>query len=150
MSFIFLQPRMLGVLALGIGLGALISVCLNSYLSAPAATSQSIPDTGQKAPDAEPKVLYWYDPMVPAQRFDQPGKSPFMDMELVPKYAESGAITNTLQVDPAQVQNLGIRKAKVMRMPLRPQFDLPGTLRFAYTLAICLALPLGDSPGERC
>ena len=26
------------------------------------------------------KVLYWYDPMVPQQKFDQPGKSPFMDM----------------------------------------------------------------------
>lgn len=130
MSSIFLQPRMLGVLVLGIGLGALISVGLSSYFSAPAATSQSIPDTGQKAPDTEPKVLYWYDPMVPAQRFDKPGQSPFMDMELVPKYAESGATLNTLQVDPAQVQNLGMRKAKVMRMPLRPQFDLPGTLRF--------------------
>ena len=31
------------------------------------------------------KILYWYDPMVPSQHFDKPGKSPFMDMELVPK-----------------------------------------------------------------
>lgn len=39
---------------------------------------------GQKQthqPDAasqpsERKVLYWYDPMVPGQRFDKPGKSP--------------------------------------------------------------------------
>ncbi|MDR7232617.1 hypothetical protein J2X45_003726 [Caulobacter sp. BE264] len=31
-----------------------------------------------EAPDR--KILYWYDPMVPAQRFDKPGKSPFMDM----------------------------------------------------------------------
>ena len=38
-----------------------------------------------KSEDRE--VLYWYDPMVPTQRFEQPGKSPFMDMELVPKYA---------------------------------------------------------------
>ena len=29
------------------------------------------------------KVLYWHDPMVPGQRFDKPGKSPFMDMPLV-------------------------------------------------------------------
>ena len=33
------------------------------------------------------KILYWYDPMVPEKRFDKP-KSPFMDMELVPKYAD--------------------------------------------------------------
>ncbi len=32
-------------------------------------------------------VLYWYDAMVPDKHFDKPGKSPFMDMPLVPKYA---------------------------------------------------------------
>ena len=36
-------------------------------------------------------VLYWYDPMVPGQRFDEPGKSPFMDMMLVPKCAGEAA-----------------------------------------------------------
>ncbi|MDI1253330.1 MAG: efflux RND transporter periplasmic adaptor subunit [Thermomonas sp.] len=36
-------------------------------------------------------VLYWYDPMQPDKHFDKPGKSPFMDMQLVPKYAEAGA-----------------------------------------------------------
>src|SRR5258708_7329679 len=34
------------------------------------------------------KVLYWYDPMKPEVHFDHPGKSPFMDMRLEPKYAE--------------------------------------------------------------
>ena len=38
----------------------------------------------QKAGDIDPatgkKVLYWHDPMVPGQKFDKPGKSPFMDM----------------------------------------------------------------------
>ena len=36
----------------------------------------------------ERKVLYWHDPMVPGPRFDKPGKSPFMDMQLVPVYAD--------------------------------------------------------------
>ncbi len=36
-------------------------------------------------------VLYWYDPMQPDKHFDKPGKSPFMDMQLLPKYAEAGA-----------------------------------------------------------
>ena len=45
---------------------------------------------GAAAPAAERKVLYWYDPMVPTQRFDKPGKSPFMDMQLVPRYADEG------------------------------------------------------------
>lgn len=128
MSSSFLQPRMLGALLLGVGLGVAISLGMK-HLVAPSIKPTSIV-AGQKMPDAAPKVLYWYDPMKPAQHFDKPGKSPFMDMELVPKYAESGVAINTLQVDPAQVQNLGMHKAKVMRMPLHPQHDLPGTLRF--------------------
>lgn len=111
-------PVAIGALALGIAIGA------NWHLVADTATSAPHPVK------QEPKVLYWYDPMVPDKHFDKPGKSPFMDMELVPKYAESGATVNTLQVDPVQVQNLGMRKTKVTRMPLHPQHDLPGTLRF--------------------
>ncbi|WP_159308206.1 efflux RND transporter periplasmic adaptor subunit [Klebsiella pneumoniae] len=46
--------------------------------------------THSAAPAAEQqrKVLFWYDPMYPNTRFDKPGKSPFMDMDLVPKYAD--------------------------------------------------------------
>jgi Cu(I)/Ag(I) efflux system membrane fusion protein len=39
---------------------------------------------------ADRPALDWYDPMVPNQYFDKPGKSPFMDMQLVPKYADEG------------------------------------------------------------
>jgi len=44
-----------------------------------------------KAPTQPPKqtdriVLYWFDPMKPDMHFDKPGKSPYMDMQLVPKY----------------------------------------------------------------
>ena len=41
---------------------------------------QASATTGTSAPPGERKVLYWYDPMVPDQHFDKPGKSPFMDM----------------------------------------------------------------------
>jgi len=128
MSSSFLQPRMLGILVLGIGLGVTISIGVKHFMVP--TTKPTSTAAGQKMPDAAPKVLYWYDPMEPTQHFDKAGKSPFMDMELVPKYAETGAAMNTFKVDPAQVQNLGMRKAKVMRMPLHPQHDLPGTLRF--------------------
>ena len=56
-------------------------------------------------------VLYWYDPMVPGQHFDEPGKSPFMDMELVPKCAGEEA-TAGVQIDAGLVQNFGIRTAE--------------------------------------
>ena len=58
-------------------------------------------------------VLYYYDPMFPQQKFEKPGKSPFMDMELEPKYADDGAGTAGaaagVSIDPAAMQNLGIR-----------------------------------------
>jgi len=61
---------------------------------------------------------YWYDPMHPSQHFDKPGKSPFMDMQLVPKYADratsngSGAPAS-IEIDSRIVQNLGVRLATV-------------------------------------
>jgi Cu(I)/Ag(I) efflux system membrane fusion protein len=62
----------------------------------------------------EREVLYWYDPMVPAQKFDKPGQSPFMDMQLVPRYAdEAAAGASGVRIDPALVQNLGVRFATV-------------------------------------
>lgn len=68
------------------------------------------------AAPAEGKALYWYDPMAPAQHFDKPGKSPFMDMQLVPKYADTAdksSADNGVHVDASMVQNLAIRFATV-------------------------------------
>ncbi len=61
----------------------------------------------------EREVLYWYDPMTPGQRFDKPGKSPFMDMQLVPRYADEEPGAAGVRIDPALVQNLGVRFATV-------------------------------------
>lgn len=58
-------------------------------------------------------VLYWYDPMVPAQKFERPGKSPFMDMQLVPKYADEGGGASGVAIPAQTLQNLGIRLARV-------------------------------------
>ena len=56
-------------------------------------------------------VRYWYDPMAPKQKFDRPGKSPFMDMQLVPKYADevAGEEQGGVSVPAQTLQNLGIR-----------------------------------------
>lgn len=68
--------------------------------------------------DSGKTVLYWYDPMEPTQKFDKPGKSPFMDMMLEPKYAE-GKVESTdtgssgVAIPSQTLQNLGIRLAKV-------------------------------------
>src|SRR2546425_12999337 len=49
--------------------------------------------------------------MVPQQHFDKPGKSPFMDMQLVPKYADEAGGEGTGIIDPRVAQNLGVRTA---------------------------------------
>jgi Cu(I)/Ag(I) efflux system membrane fusion protein len=79
--------------------------------------------------EGERKVLYWYDPMVPNAKFDKPGKSPFMDMQLLPKYAdeEGGA---AVKVSPTVTQNLGIRLGTVEKMVVRPNLGAVGSVAF--------------------
>ncbi|MGE5666466.1 MAG: efflux RND transporter periplasmic adaptor subunit [Betaproteobacteria bacterium] len=66
---------------------------------------------GEPAASGERKILYWHDPMVPGPRFDKPGRSPFMDMDLVPKYADEGGEDGTVSISPRVAQNLGVRTA---------------------------------------
>jgi Cu(I)/Ag(I) efflux system membrane fusion protein len=75
------------------------------------------------------EVLYWYDPMVPAQRFDQPGKSPFMDMQLVAKCAGATAAAG-VQIDPGLVQNFGIRTAPAEFGVLETEIIVTGVLAY--------------------
>jgi len=91
-----------------------------------AKTEPASPQPGQ----GEGKVLYWYDPMVPQQHFDKPGKSPFMDMALVPKYADASGEAAGVKIDPAVAQNLGVRLAKVARIPLSFQAQASGIVGF--------------------
>lgn len=76
---------------------------------------------------AEPEPLYWYDPMRPEVRFDKPGPSPFMDMDLVPKYPDATS-GGTVSIDPRMVQNLGMRTAPVTRGGQATRLDAVGTV----------------------
>ncbi|TAM10581.1 MAG: efflux RND transporter periplasmic adaptor subunit [Nevskiaceae bacterium] len=92
------------------------------------------PDRAQAGMAATPaaarKVLYWYDPMQPQVHFSHPGKSPFMDMALQPKYAENGSSSDsdTVSVDPRMAQNLGLRVATVTRGAFARHIDTVGTV----------------------
>ena len=88
----------------------------------PAAQSQNTP--------AERKALYWYDPMFPQQKFDQPGKSPFMDMQLVPQYTDDKGDQASISIDPGMTQNLGLRVATVTRGVFESSIDASGVLAF--------------------
>lgn len=75
------------------------------------------------------KILYWYDPMVPDRHFDKPGKSPFMDMQLVPKYATGGDDGNGIVISPRVSQNMGVRTAQVEKGILARRVDTVGYVR---------------------
>jgi len=76
------------------------------------------------------KILYWHDPMVPQQKFDKPGKSPFMDMQLVPVYADEEPGGAAVRVSANVTQNLGIRLGKVEKVELRARLNAVGSVAF--------------------
>jgi Cu(I)/Ag(I) efflux system membrane fusion protein len=79
------------------------------------------------ASGAQKKILYWWDPMLgPKSIADHPGKSA-MGMDMVPVYANQGG--PEVRIDPALVQNMGVRTAKVTRGPLMKTVRTVGLLR---------------------
>ncbi|MBF6992223.1 efflux RND transporter periplasmic adaptor subunit [Cupriavidus sp. IK-TO18] len=88
-------------------------------------------DASLKAGDIDPRngkrILYWHDPMVPGQRFDKPGKSPFMDMALSPVYEDAGGGA-AVTIDSRVSQSLGIRTAEVKLGRLASALEVPGNV----------------------
>jgi Cu(I)/Ag(I) efflux system membrane fusion protein len=83
------------------------------------------------AAQSDRRVLYWYDPMYPQHKFDKPGKSPFMDMQLVPKHADEAAgDPGTVSISPQMVQNLGVRVAETKRGSLEQRFEAVGSIAY--------------------
>jgi membrane fusion protein, copper/silver efflux system len=117
--------------------------------AAPPAAAEAAPETdiaageaatrrhmqaGLKAGDVDPangrRVLYYHDPMVPGKRFDAPGKSPFMEMMLVPVYADAGSDSSQVTVSPRVQQSLGVRTAEVTEGVLQPQLTAVGAIAY--------------------
>lgn len=95
------------------------------------ASMATAPTTSAPAANVDEKtgraVLYWHDPMVPGTKFDKPGKSPFMDMQLVPVYADQGTGSGAT-ISPAVAQSLGIRTAVVRKAILSSSIDAVGVV----------------------
>ena len=120
----------------------------SSAARAPAAGTAAVPQSiaegeeatrrhiaaGIKAGEADPangrKILYYHDPMVPGNKFDKPAKSPFMDMMLVPVYADSDGDQGKITVSSRIQQNLGVRTAEVTEGSLSPQVSAVGSIAF--------------------
>ncbi|MBL8318412.1 MAG: efflux RND transporter periplasmic adaptor subunit [Burkholderiaceae bacterium] len=141
-----------GLYAMGMNRGMGMAAAAPSPGGEPAASgaaTQSVPQSiaegeeatrrhiksGLKAGEVDPatgkKVLYYHDPMVPGNKFDKPAKSPFMDMMLVPVYADSdGGDGSKVTVSPRIQQNLGVRTAPVTEGTLAPQVAAVGSIAF--------------------
>ena len=94
-----------------------------------ATTSGGSVKTAMVAPETR-KPLYWHDPMVPQQKFDHPGKSPFMDMQLVPVYADGNADEGAVKISSRVQQNLGVRTAKVTKGVLGSTVTAVGSVAY--------------------
>ncbi len=68
--------------------------------------------------------------MKPDQHFDKPGKSPFMDMELVPMYGGGNPVDSGVSIDSRLTQNTGVRLATVEKGQLGRGLEVVGTLAF--------------------
>lgn len=83
---------------------------------------------GSPAQDSR-KIKYWWDPMLsPPYISDKPGKSP-MGMDLIPVYEdEASGAPGQVVIDPAVVQNMGVRVAQVVEGPIKRSVRLVGYL----------------------
>jgi Cu(I)/Ag(I) efflux system membrane fusion protein/cobalt-zinc-cadmium efflux system membrane fusion protein len=97
-------------------------------------TGTAVPAAGspaaRSAPAPERRIKYWRAPMDPTYISDKPGTSP-MGMDLIPVYEdEAGTLPpGTVTIDPAFVQNMGVRSEPVRRT------DIPFRIRTVGTLA---------------
>ncbi len=114
------------------------------------------PPAGAASPGAAPgpasasrKVLYWYDPMAPGSHFDKPGKSPFMDMQLLPKYADEaeapGATAaaapsgGSVTLGPDAIRAAGIATVPVMSGELLHEIRAVGAIQADETKLVHVA-----------
>jgi hypothetical protein len=158
------QTMIVGILAVAT-LGAVATgawYLLSSRQESPMATADS--ETQER------KVLYWTDPMVPGFKSDKPGKSPFMDMQLVPVYADAhgsgsaaggrmpgaadDAGATTVSVRPEIIQSLGVRTFTVELGKRTISIPREALIRTGTRNAVVLALgggrfqPVDVTPGS--
>lgn len=95
------------------------------------ADMQDSKESGAAKPAAR-KILYWYDPMIPAEHHDGPGLSS-MGMQTIPRYADEGRVGTTapgISIDASASQALGLRTVAVRRGELASSLTATGTIDF--------------------
>lgn len=119
-SSVFLVAAMGAVLAAAVG-----------YVAGQHGGTMTKSGTSSAGTAAARKPLYWVAPMDPHYRRDQPGKSP-MGMDLVPVYPnnEGGNEASDVKIDPAVVDNLGVRTAEVQRGEFANRLEAVGYVAY--------------------
>ncbi len=112
-------------------IGALGGYMWAHHSSSDASGAATMNATAESNADSQKgKVLYWHDPMKPEARFDKPGKSPYMDMQLVPVYASGAADSGGIAVSSNMRQSLGIRIGRVERAAVASTLAAVGTVAY--------------------
>lgn len=136
---------LLGLLALSVGLAALVGLAYRHELAAwargqPPAERNAAggepggPDSGAIPAVGEGKILYWYDPMHPTYKSDKPGIAPDCGMRLVPRYADDVEALQekppgTVRLTPEKQQLIGLRTTRVSRERLQRTIRTVGRLQ---------------------
>src|SRR5262245_32877622 len=103
-----------------VALAAALAIVLAARRS-PASHAGTAGGTATPVAPGTRKVIYWVDPMVPGYKSDKPGKSPFMDMDLVPVYEDGGTPSASvpgvpgyagISLSPERQQAIGVRLGK--------------------------------------
>ena len=117
------------VIAVALCLGGVAGYWLAGVRGTAAAPAGTATERAATAADTGGRtILYWHDPMKPEVKFDKPGKSPFMDMELVPVYADDVGNAGGVATNSRTTQSLGIRTADVVLGALDLTFTTTGAI----------------------
>ena len=114
-------PR-IAMIAAGVGVLALVFAG-GGYWAGTQRTATNAPA------EAGRRILYWYDPMIPNERYPGPGKSS-MNMDLIPRYADEAPDAAGVHIDPGVAQNLGVRLASVERASVAHSVTAAGIIQF--------------------
>lgn len=113
-------------LVIGASLGAVLSYFTVSWVGLNTASDTVLND-------GPPQPLYWVAPMDDNYRRDKPGLSP-MGMDLVPVYANEGAQASTspgtITINPAVINNLGVRTAPVQFKAWQQHIETVGYVQY--------------------
>jgi Cu(I)/Ag(I) efflux system membrane fusion protein len=109
-------------------LGTLIVAGVGGYWLGQRGTGETTAPTAK-----ERKILYYYDPMVPLEHYDNPGALSSMGMKTQPKFADEGGApgeTPGITVNPAAMQNLGVRVVASQMGSLAGTLNVTGSIDF--------------------